>query len=70
MKPGGLVMMDIGVAVTTMTYLEVARPWHISIRRCLAIHGLSLCRRCEIIAGRSLPILHLDEGWVRGLKGR
>ena len=47
----GLVMMDIGVAVTTMTYLEVARPWHISIRRCLAIHGLSLGRRGEIIAG-------------------
>jgi hypothetical protein len=51
MNPGGLVLMDMRTAVTTITYLEVAGPWQISIRRCLAIHGLSLCRRCEIIAG-------------------
>ena len=49
--PVGLVLMDMTVAVTTMTYLDVARPWQISIRRRLAIHGLSLGRRCEIIAG-------------------
>jgi hypothetical protein len=51
MHPGGLVLMDMTTAVTTMTYLKVSRPGQISIRGCLAIHGLSLCRRCEIIAG-------------------
>jgi hypothetical protein len=50
---------------TTRTYLQIDGPWHIGICRSLAIHGLSLGWRREVIARGSLPILHLDEGWVR-----
>ena len=51
----------------TLTYLKILRPRQVRISRSSAtIHSLSLCRWREVILrDRSLPILHIHEGWLR-----